>query len=51
MAMVKIPMIKVAVSRRYGVIGIYKTRGVPLLRIYPIPFIRITVNYQRYKND
>ena len=30
-------------SWRYGVIGIYKDRGKPIVRIYPLPFVRITL--------
>lgn len=30
-------------SWRYGVIGIYKDRVWPLWRIYPCPFVRISL--------
>jgi hypothetical protein len=30
-------------SFRYGVWGIYKDRDKPIVRIYPLPFIRITL--------
>jgi hypothetical protein len=34
-------------SWRYGVMGIYKDRHDPLVRIYPLPFIRVTVDLRR----
>jgi hypothetical protein len=34
---------KVEFSWRYGVVGIYKDRDTPAVRIYPLPFVRITV--------
>lgn len=33
-------------SWRYGVVGVYRDRELPLLRIYPCPFIRFTVTYK-----
>jgi len=32
-----------AFSWRYGVVGIYRDREASLWRIYPVPFVRITV--------
>jgi hypothetical protein len=34
-------------SFRYGVIGIYKDRDEPIWRIYPFPFIRISIGSKR----
>jgi hypothetical protein len=30
-------------SYRYAVIGLYADRDEPFIRIYPLPFVRITV--------
>lgn len=30
-------------SWRYGVVGLYKDRELPLVRVYPVPFVRLTV--------
>jgi hypothetical protein len=35
--------VTVEFSLRYGVLGIYKDRDKPIVRIYPLPFIRVTV--------
>lgn len=34
---------KINFSVRYGVMGIYKDQEFPVVRIYPVPFVRITV--------
>jgi hypothetical protein len=34
---------KAEFSFRYGVLGIYKDRGKPIVRVYPVPFVRITI--------
>ena len=34
---------KIEFSLRYGVMGIYKDRDLPIWRVYPVPFIRITL--------
>jgi hypothetical protein len=36
-------MFAVDISWRYGVVGWYKDRTRPIVRIYPIPFIRVTI--------
>jgi hypothetical protein len=33
-------------SWRYGVIGFYRDRDLPLLRVHPCPFARVTVTYR-----
>ena len=44
---------KLDFSIRYGIMGIYKDRDHPVVRIYPLPFIRITLggtdNIARFK--
>jgi hypothetical protein len=30
-------------SWRYGVIGIYRDRELPLVHVYPLPFVRISI--------
>lgn len=35
--------VKIEFSFRYGVLGIYKDRGKPTVRVYPVPFIRISL--------
>ena len=32
---------------RYGVVGVYKDREEMLIRIYPLPFVRITIRLMR----
>jgi hypothetical protein len=34
---------EVSFSWRYGVVGVYKDREKPIVRIYPLPFVRITL--------
>lgn len=34
---------KISISKRYGVMGIYRDRAGLVWHIYPIPFIRITL--------
>jgi hypothetical protein len=34
-------------SWRYCVIGIYKDRAQPVVRVYPVPFVRISWRYRR----
>jgi hypothetical protein len=34
--------LKIEFSFRYGVIGIYRDRNQPIVRVYPVPFMRIT---------
>lgn len=34
---------KIELSRRYGVVGIYKDREEGTWRIYPVPFVRVTL--------
>lgn len=34
---------KAEFSFRYGVAGVYKDRGLPVWRIYPLPFVRISL--------
>lgn len=36
--------LKIEFSARYGVMGIYLDRGLPIVRLYPLPFLRITVD-------
>jgi hypothetical protein len=38
-------------SLRYGVIGIYKDRDYPLVHIYPVPFVRISLGSKRTLMD
>jgi hypothetical protein len=33
-------------SWRYGVVGLYRDRDLPLLRVYPCPFVRITLTWR-----
>jgi hypothetical protein len=35
----------VDVSRRYGVVGVYKDRDLPIVRVYPVPFVRVSVQW------
>lgn len=37
---------KLEFSLRYGVLGIYKDRAEPVVRVYPVPFLRLTVRYK-----
>lgn len=37
---------KIEFSWRYGVIGVYKDRDLQVIRVYPLPFIRITIGEQ-----
>jgi hypothetical protein len=39
--------VKVEFSWRYGVMGIYKDRDEPIVRIYPVPSVRITLGSAR----
>jgi hypothetical protein len=32
-------------SWRYGVMGVYKDRKRPVVRVYPLPFVRITIEW------
>ena len=34
---------KIELSWRYGVVGLYIDRGGRIVRIYPVPFVRITL--------
>lgn len=34
-------------SLRYGVLGVYKDRSTPTWRIYPLPFIRVTIQRRK----
>ena len=34
---------KIEFSWRYGVMGVYRDRDEPIWRVYPVPFVRITV--------
>jgi hypothetical protein len=34
-------------SFRYGVVGVYKDRNSPVVRWYPVPFIRLTFGAAR----
>jgi hypothetical protein len=34
---------KIELSWRYCVVGIYRDRDRPLWRVYPLPFVRVTV--------
>lgn len=34
---------KIECSWRYCVMGIYKDRDKPVIRIYPVPFVRVTL--------
>jgi hypothetical protein len=38
---------KVEFSLRYGVVGIYRDRTGPVYRIYPLPFVRISIGGRR----
>jgi hypothetical protein len=33
-------------SWRYGVWGVYRDRDRPMVRVYPLPFIRITIEWE-----
>jgi hypothetical protein len=35
---------KLELSWRYAVIGIYKDRDKPIVRIYPLPFVRLSID-------
>jgi hypothetical protein len=35
--------VRIEFSFRYGVMGIYKDRDNPTVRVYPLPFVRITL--------
>lgn len=37
---------KIGFSWRYGVWGVYKDRDRPLVRVYPVPFVRITLGQE-----
>lgn len=37
------------VSRRYGVIGIYKDRDLRVLRIYPVWFVRLSFGVRDFR--
>lgn len=32
-------------SPRYCVWGIYADRGLPIIRVYPLPFVRVTFDF------
>lgn len=34
---------KLEFSLRYGVMGVYKDRDTNAVRVYPLPFIRVTI--------
>jgi hypothetical protein len=34
--------VKIEFSLRYGVVGIYVDRDEPIVRVYPMPFVRVT---------
>ena len=34
-------------SWRYGVMGVYKDRERPIVRVYPLPFIRLTIELEK----
>jgi len=38
-------------SRRYGVIGIYKDRGLRVVRIYPVPFVRLSIGVRDHRRE
>jgi hypothetical protein len=38
-------------SWRYGVIGVYKDRELPLVHIYPLPFVRVSVTWSLKENE
>lgn len=38
-------------SWRYGVIGVYRDRSVDLWRIYPVPFVRVTLDFSCPAHD
>jgi hypothetical protein len=40
-------MFKIEFSWRYGVTGWYKDRDHPILRVYPLPFIRVSIGRER----
>jgi hypothetical protein len=42
---------KVEFSFRYFIIGIYKDRDKPVVRIYPVPFVRISIRKQLHTVD
>ena len=38
-------------SRRYGVIGIYKDRDLRVVRIYPLPFVRLSIGVRDFRRE
>jgi hypothetical protein len=36
-------MLKVEFSRRYAVVGVYRDRSGSFWRVYPLPFVRVTI--------
>jgi len=38
-------------SRRYGVIGIYKDRDLRVVRIYPVPFVRLSIGVRDHRRE
>jgi hypothetical protein len=38
-------------SRRYGVIGIYKDRALRVVRIYPVPFVRVSIGVRDFRRE
>lgn len=36
---------RIEFSWRYGVVGVYKDHDWPVVRIYPIPFVRISIGW------
>lgn len=39
--------LSVEFSLRYGVIGVYRDQYNPIFRIYPLPFVRISLNLRK----
>jgi hypothetical protein len=37
--------VRVECSWRYGVMGVYRDRDLPVVRVYPLPFVRITIEW------
>ena len=38
-------------SRRYAVIGIYKDRNLRVVRIYPVPFVRLSIGVRDFRRE
>lgn len=39
----------VEISPRYGIVGIYKDRDLPVVRIYPVWFVRISIGVREFR--